>query len=258
VEEQKDYRISFFKPTTEFSKINRNLVIVLILIWGISVFGFQILLRIMEKPTPEKTLVTFERVWENVKAGNASTEEKVEFADCVLSVLGKSTLAAKPDKKAALNNALSWVVYDLMANDSLRSNFIGEISSFEKRRSELSDLKDPEYVSAKAEIINKVAPILNLEDYSLKAKLIPLELRSAGMESFSQENKDKLHGIMSLYLTHNQSVLTDTVFLGFPFHYFYTAVFLLILFVVLCWIYSFMIDRVHTRMGNFDKPKVTN
>jgi len=258
VEEQKDYRMSFFKPTTEFSRINRNLVIVLILIWGICVFGFQILLKIMEKPTPEKTLVTFERVWGNVKSGNASTDEKVEFADCMLSVLGKSTLAAKPDKKAALNNALSWVVYDLMSADSLRSNFIGEIAAFEKRRSELTDLKDPQYVSAKAEIINKVAPMLGLEIYSLKAKLLPLEIKSAGMETFTMENREKLHGIMSLYLTHNQSVLTDTVFLGFPFHYFYTSVFLLTLFVALCWIYSFMIDRVHKRLGNFDKTKTAN
>jgi putative solute:sodium symporter small subunit len=258
VEEQKDYRMSFFKPTTEFSRINRNLVIVLILIWGICVFGFQILLRIMEKPTPEKTLITFEKVWDNVKAGNATSEEKVQFADCILAVLGKSTLAAKPEKRAVLNNALSWAVYDLMSGDSLRSNFIGEISVFEKQRSELTDLKDPAYVNAKAEIIKKTAPMLGLEEYSLKARLIPLEMRSAGMEEFLPENKDKLHGIMSLYLTHNQSVLTDTIFLGFPFHYFYTAVFLLILFVALCWIYSFMIDRVHKRLGNFDKTKTAN
>ena len=60
MEEQKDYRISFFKPTTPFSKTNRNLVITLVLIWAIAVFGFQILLRVMEKPTPEKTLITFD------------------------------------------------------------------------------------------------------------------------------------------------------------------------------------------------------
>jgi putative solute:sodium symporter small subunit len=258
MEEKKDYRISFFKPTTEFSRINRNIVIVLILIWGISVFGFQILLRIMEKPTPEKALVNFERVWENVKSGNASTDEKIVFADCILAVLGKSSLAAKPENRTVLNNALSWSVYDLMSGDSLRSDFIAEISTFEKKRTELADLRDPLYVNAKASIIAKTAPLLGLEEHSLKAKLLPLEIKSSGMENFLPENKAKLHGVMSLYLTHNQSVLTDTVFLGFPFHYFYSAVYLLCLFIALCWVYSFIIDRVHTKMGNFDKTKAVN
>ena len=258
MEEKKDYRISFFKPTTEFSKINRNLVVALILIWGISVFGFQILLRIMEKPTPEKALVTFESVWGNVGSGSASKEEKIQFADCILSVLGKSVLSAKPGNRAVLDNALSWVIYDMMP-DSLKNDLAAEVASLEKQRSELTDLRDPAYINAKASIIAKTAPLLGLEEYSLKAKLLPLEIKSSEMDSFLPENKEKLHGIMSLYLTHNQSVLTDTVFLGFPFHYFYTAVFLLILFIALCWIYSFKIDKVHQKMGNFDKTKaVTN
>jgi putative solute:sodium symporter small subunit len=258
VEEQKDYRISFFKPTTPFSKTNRNLVIVLVLIWAIAVFGFQILLRVMEKPTPEKALVTFEKVWGNVKAETASTEEKIEFANSVLMVLGKSSLAWKPEKRAVLDNALSWVVYDLMSGDSLRSTFITEVANIEKQYSELTDLKDVDYLNAKASIIKRVAPMLNLKEYELKAQLLPLELRSAGLEEFKPENKEKIHDIMSLYLTHNRSVLTDTAFLGFPFHYFYTAVFLLVLFVVLCWVYSFKIDSLHRKMGNFDKPSESN
>lgn len=258
MEEQKDYRISFFKPTTPFSRTNRNLVIILVLIWAICVFGFQILLRVMEKPTPEKALITFEKVWGNVKAETASTEEKIEFANSVLMVLGKSSLAWKPEKRAVLDNALSWVVYDLMSGDSLRSTFITEVANLEKQYSELEDLKDPNWINAKASVINRVAPMLGLEAYSLQAKLLPLEIKSDGLEKFKPENKENIHGIMSLYLTHNQSVLTDTAFLGFPFHYFYTAIFLLVLFVVLCWVYSFKIDRLHQKMGNFDTPSTRN
>ena len=262
MEEKKDYRISFFKPTTPFSKTNRNLVLILVSIWAIAVFGFQILLRVMEEPTPEAALITFEKVWGNVKAETASTEEKVEFANSVLMVLGKSTLAWKPEKRAILDNALSWVVYDLMSGDSLRSTFITEVAGIEKQYAELTDLKDPKqqlpWNEAKASIIQRVAPMLGLEIYSLKAKLLPLELRAASLEEFKAENKEKLHGIMSLYLTHNQSVLTDTVFLGFPFHYFYTAIFLLVLFVVLCWVYSYKIDKLHQKMGSFDKPSTRN
>ena len=54
---------------------------------------------------------------------------------------------------------------------------------------------------------------------------------------------------MGLYLIHNRSVLTDTKFLGFPFHYFYTAVFLLILFVGLCWLYCIRTDMFHKKYG---------
>ncbi|MBU4486756.1 MAG: hypothetical protein KKD38_07480, partial [Candidatus Delongbacteria bacterium] len=162
MEEQKDYRISFFKPTTPFSRTNRNLVIVLVLVWAVAVFGFQILLRVLEKPTQEKTLITFEKVWGNVKAGNASQNEKIEFANSVLMVLGKTTLAAKPEKRAVLDNALSWVVYDLMSGDSLRSTFITEIENFEKQKADLAYLKDPLYINAKASIINRVAPLLGL------------------------------------------------------------------------------------------------
>ncbi|RKX20065.1 MAG: hypothetical protein DRP35_06675 [Candidatus Zixiibacteriota bacterium] len=38
-------------------------------------------------------------------------------------------------------------------------------------------------------------------------------------------------------------------FLGFPFHYFYTAVFLLVLFVGLCWIFCFQTDRIYKKLG---------
>ena len=177
MEEQKDYRVNFFKPTTPFTRTNRNLVITLVLIWAIAVFGFQTLLRILEKPTPEKALITFERVWGNVESGVASTEEKIEFANSVLMVLGKSTLAWKPEKRAVLDNALSWAVYDLMSGDSLRSTFITEIGKIEELDTALTDLKDPAYINAKTSIIKRVAPLLNLTNYSLKAKLLPLEIK---------------------------------------------------------------------------------
>ena len=122
MEKKNDYRISFFKPTTAFSKINRNLVIVLVIIWAVAIFGFQILLKVVEKPTPESSLFTFEEVWSNVKDGNASLDEKIKFADAVLSVLGKSTILAKPQKKATLNNAFSWIVYDMIAEEE-KENF---------------------------------------------------------------------------------------------------------------------------------------
>ncbi len=248
MDQEIDYNVSFFKPTNEYNRINRNLIIVLILIWAIAIFGFQTLLRVIEKPTPEESLITFEKVWDDVKNGGASEMEKVEFADSLLSVLGKSSTFSDAEGLSVLHNAFSWVVYDLLPRADKKS-FMTDIASFEKQRDELTSLTDNSYVTAKSDIIGKIAAILQLEEHSLKAKLIPLVLRSADMEIFTQASREKLPGIMSLYMTHNQSVLTDTVFLGFPFHYFYTAVFLLVLFVFLCWLYCFIIDRVQERMG---------
>ncbi|MBI9100561.1 MAG: DUF4212 domain-containing protein [Spirochaetaceae bacterium] len=252
MDQEIDYNVNFFRPTTELSRINRNLIIVLILVWAIAIFGFQILLRVMEKPTPEASLITFEKVWDNVKSGTASEGEKIEFTNSVISVLGKSSTFSDTSGKSVLHNAFSWAVYDLLPEEN-RKSFKEEIAAFEGQRENVTSLTDNSYVTAKSSIIRQVAGILGLKEYSLEAKLIPLELRSAHMETFTAENKEKLPDVMSLYLTHNQSILTDTVFLGFPFHYFYTAVFLLVLFVFLCWIYCFLIDRLHSRLEKNDE-----
>jgi len=244
VAENPNYKVSFFKPTTPFSRKNRNVVIVLLLIWAVAIYGFQILLKVMETPTPEPALVTFEKVWPDVKSGNAVVEQKKEFAQSILMVLGKSSLTAP--KRAVLENALSWVAFDLMPQDQ-KEDFKATVTEFETIKKNIKSLSDEKYIQGKKKIISMVAPTMDLPEYSLQAKLLPLELKSSEMETFIPENQEKTAGIMQLYLTHNRSVLTDTIFLGFPFHYFYTAVFLLTLFIALCWIYCFIIDRMHTQ-----------
>ena len=252
MEKKNDYRISFFKPTTALSRTNRNLVVLLVIIWAVAIFGFQILLRVMQKPVPENSLKTFEQVWKNVELGMATQEEKVDFANSVLSVLGKSVLISDPGNRTVLINAVSSTVYDLIPEEG-KEIFRKEIADFEKKKENIRSLQDNEYLQAKANIIDRIAPLLNLKPYSLKAKLLPLVISAAEMEVFQPENKEKLPNIMKLYLIHNRSVLTDTNFLGFPFHYFYTAIFLLVMFVALCWIYCFLIDRVHTKLGTNEK-----
>ncbi len=68
-----------------------------------------------------------------------------------------------------------------------------------------------------------------------------------GYYSFMCQRSQNIKELMNKYLIHNRSVLTDTNFLGFPFHYWYTAEFLLIMFVLLCWTYCFVIDRVYKK-----------
>jgi putative solute:sodium symporter small subunit len=75
--------------------------------------------------------------------------------------------------------------------------------------------------------------------------LLPTSIVKVENPSLSAESIKALPEIMKLYLIHNQSFLTDFKFLGFPFHYWYTAQFLLILFVVLCLIYAVTIDKIN-------------
>ena len=242
---QNDYHISFFKPTTVMAKWNRNLAIKLILIWAIAVFGFHFLLKAIEKPTPEEAYVKYEQVWKNVYADVASVEEMQTFAHASLSVLGKVFI--KPEEKASLNNAVSWVTYQL-ADSTQKELLIDKIKEFEKIKSEITSISDPQYIEAKNALSDLSSSILGLQKLDPRTKIVSIELVSSGMESFDTENKDMIPAIMSTYLIHNQSFLTDFKFLGFPFHYFYTAVFLLVLFVFLCWLYCVRVDAMNKKL----------
>jgi putative solute:sodium symporter small subunit len=242
---QNDYHISFFKPTTAQAKWNRNLAMKLIVIWAVAVFGFHFLLRAVEKPTPEEAYVKYEKVWENILTENASVDEMQNFAHASLSVLGKVFI--KPEHKAALQNALSWTAYEL-ADSAQKILLTNEIQNLEKLKLEITSISDPKYIEAKKSLAAIASPILGLQKNDVRTKIAPFELVSSEMEQFKTENKELIPGIMSTYLIHNQSFLTDFKFLGFPFHYFYTAVFLLILFVFLCWLYCVRVDKMNLEL----------
>jgi putative solute:sodium symporter small subunit len=208
--ETAEYKFNFFKPKTDHGKANTKIIISMVAIWAVAVFGFQFLLKAIEKPTKEKSLIAFEQVWGNVAAGTATLEEKQTMAISVLAVLGKTV---KKEQRAVLVNALNWSVYSLT----------------------------PEVTKADA------AQQLGVGPDSLEAKLLAITLSESRIDTLESSSQEQLPGIMSLYCTHNQSVLTDTKFLGFPFHYWYTAEFLLILFVGLCLVYCILIDRIHKK-----------
>ena len=241
-----EYHISFCKPTTDQARLNRNLVLKLTIIWFVAVFGFQILLRVVQTPTPEDTYLVFEKIWENVKNEQANEVEYKEFASSTLSVLGK--ILIKPEHKVALNNALTWTVFQL-ADEAQKLSFKEEIKHFEAIRSNTENITDKDYIKAKVDLMELISPILGLENKDPRKDFLALELQSDKMEVFEQKNKEIFPELMSLYLIHNQSFLTDFKFLGFPFHYFYNAVFLLTLFIFLCWLYCVKTDRINKRLN---------
>jgi len=242
---QNDYHISFFKPTTKQARWNRNLVIVLVLIWTVAIFGFQYLLKITVKPTPEQAFIQYESVWDNVNNESANIEEMQSFAHCALSVLGKVFI--KPESKMALNNAVSWTTFQL-ADSSQKILLKERLLNFETIKSGDPSITDPDYIASKNGVNELASEILGIEKTDVRAKFVALELKSAELEVFTPENKEIIPETMSLYLIHNQSFLTDFKFLGFPFHYFYTAVFLLVLFVFLCWLYCVRVDKMNVKL----------
>jgi len=239
-----DYHISFFKPTTDSARRNRNMVVQLVLIWAVAIFGFQFLLKILEKPTPEPSLGIFENNWPAVEQGKASSMELQASSQAVLSVLGK--VAIQPDHRQMLHDALSSMAWQLaLEKEELKAH----VAEFENLAASAGHIADEAYLKKKSELIPILAGIFGLEPVDVRTKIAPLEIKSSMMESFDAAGKEQIGGIMSLYLTHNQSFLTDARFLGFPFHYFYTAIFLLILFVGLCWLYCIRTDQFNKKYG---------
>lgn len=244
--ETNGYHISLFKPTTERARFNRNLIVWLASIWFVAIFGFQIALRVFQKPTPEPSFIAFENVWENVSDGTASEAEYQQFAFSALSVLGKVAIGA--DERLVLDNAVSHSLF-MIYPDSMKEFLTEEIATFEKLKSEITDIGDETYLAEKIRLKKLFSPKLGLDKSDIRTDVLPLELSAVNINLLTDETVNKLPSIMGKYLVHNQSFLTDAKFLGFPFHYFYTAVFLLILFVGLCLVYCLRIDRRNAILG---------
>lgn len=226
---QKDkYEVNFFKPLTDHARANTKLILTLAIIWAVGVFGFQILLMVLNEPTPEANYTKFEQVWPAVVEDDSiAIESRQDFARVTLAVLGKN-IAVKDNHKVYLKEALSWTVYS-MQSDSVKSVFQNEPN----------------------EDLTKIAAAsigLSSEGFDkMLLDILHFSLVKVDQPTISAECKSAIPEIMKLYLVHNQSALTDFTFLGFPFHYWYTAQFLLIMFVVLCLIYAKVIDKLNTK-----------
>lgn len=222
------YDVNFFKPLSDHAKANKKLIVTLATIWAVGVFGFQFLLIIFNEPTPEKSYLTFESVYPAVIEENGvTTEMKTDFAKSVLYVLGKN-IAVKDDHKEILKKSFSWAVASIQP-DSMKSVYFNEQNE---------------------ELLNLATQSLGLQTTGfdkIMIDLIPNSLIKIPNAKFPEECKADLPGIMELYLVHNQSFLTDFNFLGFPFHYWYTGQFLLILFVILCVVYAKAIDKANVK-----------
>lgn len=249
---ENQYNFSLFKPDSPYGKKNRNLIITLLIIWFLAIFGFQGLLLIFEKPTPENSLIAFESVWENVKDGNATNNEKKELVNSMIAVAGKSSV--KPADKIVLKNALTFYVFSIL-EDTNKIVLSEQITALLATKEKLATASDEEYLNLQLDL-QKIKATINslaneptgIDPTNNKQAILPYNLNAENKE-LSINDTETLPKIMKMYLTHNQSFLTDTKFLGFPFHYFYSAEFLLILFVFLSLFYSIRITQIQKKLS---------
>lgn len=226
--EDKRYEVNFFKPLSEHAKSNKKLILILAIIWAVAVFGFQFALILLNEPTPEKNYTVFQSVWpEVIENESATVEMKQDFLKVSLAVLGKN-IAVNDNHKQILKGTISRMLF-AMQPDSLKY-------VFQKKPDQET------YALAKGTI-----GLASSGFEKIMIDLLPTSLIQVNDENLPDEYKETIPAIMNLYLVHNQNVLTDIRFLGFPFHYWYTAQFLLILFVVLCIIYAVVIEKRNTK-----------
>lgn len=213
--ESKDYNSNFFFPTSAFAKDNNLLIGGIVIVWAIAVFGFHFWMKAIEKEVPEPGHTTYMAAVENLKSGSATVQEKQDVAKVYLMLLGKYLELRNND---VLKKAFTLAATELLPEDA---------------KTALAD-GNKEVVAA--------ALGLNAGKYDkLLINLIPYATTELDQ---TPTDYAKITPLMDKYLIHYRSFLTDTIFLGFPFHYFYSAVFLLVFFCGVCWFYCFVADRM--------------
>ncbi len=246
MESADNYNFNLFRPRNKHGRKNRNVILSMLSIWAVAVFGFQILLRVIEKPVPEKTLEMFETTWPKIKTNDFQSVDYKKFLNSLVLVRGKNTV--KPADQKVLSEAISTITFAIVP-DSIKALITNEIANLNNLKAELVNTRDEDYIRTKAMIteankslINATEPYTDFKSGSLEAAIFTACIVDNYPLTFDDAVYEKLPEIMQLYLIHYQSILTDSKILGFPFHYFYTAVFLLILFIVLCIVYNVLIE----------------
>jgi len=246
MESSDQFNFSLFRPRNLHGRKNRNVILNTLLIWAVAVFGFQLLLRLIERPTPEKTLSDFESVWTEAISKDLTSVDYKTLLNSIILVKGKNSV--NPADQKILEEAISCITFNII-QDTLKPLATGKISEIRSLKSQIEGTKDQEFLDIRSSILVKqkelsqiTASFTGIRSGSLEDKILTASLTDKYPATLSDVALSRLPEIMKLYLTHNQSVLTDTTFLGFPFHYFYTAIFLLTLFIGLCIVYNILIE----------------
>lgn len=229
MEESKSYDVNFFKPSTPFLRENIRAIVIALLIWGVMTYGFQILLRVIETPTPEASYVEYQQVEAALADGSASTEEMITGAKFYIAMMGKSAALLGNDQ---LKQAFTSTVYNALSGAE-QQTLLDTAAAAESDKT-----VDTGFINS----------ALGITDNKAMMAVVPYALAPITPDSLMMADP-AMKPLMDKYFIHNQSVLTDTIVFGFPFHYLYTALILLTAFVLICLIYCQVIDRLMKKHG---------
>ena len=224
MEDSAKYDINFFKPHTPFLKDATRLIWIGMTIWFFATYGFHILLKVIEEPTPEVGYTVYEKVYPKLDQGEATQEELVRIGNVYLALIGKDVALRNND---ALKKAFTSTAHALLP-DGQKEKLLATAN---------------EAATDKSVDTSFISKALGIDDNASMTAAVPYALTAVTAESLAMTSPE-IPTIMDRYLIHNQSVLTDTRVLGFPFHYLYSALFLLALFVIICLVYCKAIDKV--------------
>ncbi len=229
MEESKSYDVNFFKPSTPFLRENIRAIVIGLVIWGVVTYGFQILLKIMETPTPEAPYAAFQKYAPSLADGSASAEDKVAAANMYLAVLGKSAALLQND---SLKNAFTSTVYNILP--------AADQAALVDTAAKAADDKTVD--------VGFINSAMGIAENKAMMAVVPYALSAVTPDKMAMFDP-ALTPVMDKFLIHNQSVLTDTIVLGFPFHYLFTALVTLTVFVLICLVYCYVIDGLMKKHG---------
>jgi len=196
------YNFSLFSPRNLHGKKNRNVILTMLLIWAVAVFGFQLLLRAMEKPTPEKALTLFESVWPAAKSGDLTPADSKSLLGALVLVKGKNTV--KPEDQQVIANAISSVTFKNVP-DSIHTLLTDGIAEMESLKAKLVTAEDQEYLDVKAAIAEQKMDMIALSasysgfgQGSLESAIFISSLNNTYPASFDDITYTRLPAIMNL------------------------------------------------------------
>ncbi len=229
ISSSRNYQINFFQPKTAFLKENVRIIVIAVLIWAVATFGFHIWLKVIEKPTPEPGYTVYEQVYPKLTAGTATSQDNISIAKVYLGLIAKSIALQKSD---ALKEAFTAAVYAATPYDQQEAFTMAAAGA----------------ATDKSVDVTSIANLLGIDQDIVLKGAIPFALAPMADKTLSV-TAPEIPGIMDKYLIHYQSFLTDSKIFGFPFHYFYTAIFLLTLYNLICLVYCYVIDGVMKKHG---------
>ena len=194
ISSSRDYNISFFTPKTAFLKDNVRIIVISIVIWAVAVFGFHILLKVIEKPTPEAGYTVYEQVYPKLTDGTATSQDNINIAKVYLGLIAKSIALQQSEP---LKEAFTAAVFAAMPYD----------------RQESFKMAADQAATDKSVDVTSIAGLLGIEQDVVLKGVIPFALAPMADKTLSA-TAPEIPGIMDKYLIHYQSFLTDSKIFG--------------------------------------------